>query len=601
MSHTEAILDLLKEENKVEKMSLPSSPNYGLVKENGYANSNVEACCQAGSGFDSSVRLDLLKESPELVAEQLTKLCSSHFAQIQREEFLGCCWEKKDKFSKAPCICEFQDFFNRTCAWVTKTILNIDTSEKQRADYITQFIKIAKKLLEFKNFHSFMAIVISLERHAIIRLKRTWKKVDGKKTFDNLTEIISLTNNYEKLWSVMKKSDIPCIPYLGMFTKRFVELSAAVDLSLKEDKEAICVYEQLVNQLGYYQRSMGMYAFKENNNLKRELLLQLKNCYLNEFEKFFDTDINKLSLQIEPAEMEGTRTLKPTNSNPLTPLGSPRKCATIPRKRTPLVVGVSNITALENRSPTPPEQRAIGLSDATICNPLNVSTSTLPSDFCFSSQKKIGHRKIKSYGGSTNRTDLDPLTPFGAANNFIQCLSVPKEYVNSLSPEDAGSLRSNNTSSGSSDNWSFGDGFEDISGFVSDSRLAVNGTEKQPIEFISAVKLKLKDTSRLKLSRSHKYLLQLYDTEIVLTRRQTHTGTVPTIEKFEIPISLLPTNIPEKFEKDRRIYLHTTKYKEIKLKPRQEDYGKFLQILRSAIKLSKSPHNADLIDFNEQN
>ena len=534
MSQIESTRDLLKEDTKSE-MSLPSSPNYGLVKKNGYVNANVEDRCQASSSIDTLVRLDLMKEQPEMIAEQLTKICSIHFAQIQREEFLGCCWEKKDKFSRAPYLCEFQDFFNRTCAWVTKTVLNLDTSEKHRADSITQFIKVAKKLLEFKNFHSFMAIVISLERHAIIRLKRTWKKVDGRKTFDNLTEIVSLSNNYEKLWYAMKKSDIPCIPYLGMFTKRFVELSAALALSLGDDTEAIEVYDTLVCQLEYYQRSIGMYEFRDNKKLSTELELQLKNCYLNEFEKFFETDINKLSLQIEPAEVEGTRTLRPITSNPLTPLASPNKYTTLQRKRTPLIVGVSNITALQNRSPTPPEQRATGLSNDTICNPLNLSTSTLPADFQYACQKKIGHRKIKSFGGSTNRNDIEALTPFGAASHITQCLYVPKECVDSLSPEDAGSLQSNNTSSGSSDNWSFGDGYEDISGFSNEPRITANGTEKQPIEFIPSVKLKLKETSRLKLSRSHKYLLQLYSTELVLTRRQSHPATCPTIEKFEIP------------------------------------------------------------------
>ena len=560
-------------------------------------NTCVEERCQASSIFDTSIRLDLMKENPELIADQLTKVCSYHFSQIQREEFLGCCWEKKDKFSKAPHLCEFQDFFNRTCAWVTKTVLNLDTSERQRADAITQFIKIAKKLLEFNNFHSFMAIVISLDRQAIVRLKRTWKKVDGRKTFESLTEIVSHTNNYEKLWYAMKKCDIPCIPYLGLFTKRFVELSAAADLSLRDDTETTDVYENLVCQLEYYQRSIGMYAFRENNRLFREIQFQLKNCYLNEFEKFFETDINKLSLQIEPDDTDGLRTLRPTTSNPLTPLGSPRKAATIPRKRTPLIVGVSNITALE-RSPTPPELRAIGLSDSTLCNPLNLSTSTLPADFQPSYQKKIGHRKIKSFGGSTNRTDMDSMTPFGAASHITQCLSVPKECANSLSPEDAGSLRSNNTSSGSSDNWSFGEPCEDLSGFVSDARIYSNGTEKQPIEFIPAVKLKLKESSRLKLTRSHKYLLQLYATEIVLTRRHSHTATCPTIDRFEIPIANLPKDIPDIFEKEKRIYLHTTKYREIKIKPRHEDYGKFLQVLVSAVKFSKQAHNTDLINLN---
>ncbi|KAI6649073.1 Ras-specific guanine nucleotide-releasing factor RalGPS1-like isoform X1 [Oopsacas minuta] len=580
------------DDNSIEQMSIPSTPNYCHVKENGFINTGVEDMSQVHCAtFHTFDRFDLLKETPEMVAEQLTRLCGHLFTQIQPEEFTNCNWEKKDKFSKAPCICEFQDFFNRTCAWVTKSILNLEITEKHRADIITQFIKIAKKLLEFKNFHSFMAIIISLERRAIIRLKRTWKKVDGRKAFDNMTEVISHSNNYEKLWDHMKRSSPPCIPYLGIYTKRFVELSAASDLSLSECQEPLEVYDQLVSQLGYYQRSIVLYEFKENPKLKSSLQQQLQNCYLNEFERFFETDVFKLSLQIEAEELDSIRTLRPTNSNPLTPHGSPRKCATIPRKRSPLIIGASNKMALDNRCPTPPEFRAIGQFGilSPICNPLNVSTSTLPTDFQIS--KKIGHRKIKSYGGSTNRTETDP---FGALNPVSQCLSIPKEYPSTLSPDDASSLRSNNTSSGSSDSGSFGDGFE-ISDCAGECKPILNGTGKQPVSFISGVKLKLKDNSKLKLCRSHKYLLQLYENEIVFTRKHSHLSN---IEKYEIPISELPKNICEIFEKDKRIYLHTNKSREIRIKPRIEDFTKFQQILKYATSFNKFSHPIDLIDLN---
>ena len=580
------------DDNTIDIMSVPDTQLHS--RDNGTIKTISEETARSSPApCEQSDRLSLLKESPESVAEQLTKMCGHLFTQIQQEEFKNCNWEKKDKGSRAPCICDFQEYFNRTSAWVTISILNLDITEKQRADLITHFIKIAKKLLEFKNFHSFMAIVISLERQAISRLKRTWRRVEGKKNFDSLTEIISHTNNYEKLWNLMEKSDVPCIPYLGIFTKRFVELSAASDLSYGQ--KPLKIYDKLMETLAYYQRSISIYNFKENPRLQTSLEQQLRNCYLNEFERFFETELHRISLQIEPEELDNSRTLKPTLSNPLTPIGSPRRSATIPRpkQRCPLVIpAASNKIAIVSRSSTPPELRAIGLSEnhSTICNPLNVSTSTLPTSF--QASKKMGHRKIKSYGGAIYRGDNDP---FGTLNPVINSLSIPKGGLSSLSPEDVCSLRSTNTSTESSDSGSMGNGFGEISDFTGENQSFFLNGDRQPISFVQGVKLKFKESSKLKLTRSHKYLLKLYQNEIVLSRKQSHS--CPNIEKIEIPISDLPRDVCEKFQKDKRIYLNTHKIKDMKLKPRPEDFEKVLQILRQAITLSNPPESVDLIDL----
>lgn len=578
------------EHTTTETMSIPStqlqSRDNGLIK-----NISEDTARSSPVPFDQSDRLALLKESPESVAEQLTKICGRLFTQIQQEEFRNCNWEKKDKGSRAPCICDFQEYFNRTSAWVTKSILNLDITEKQRADLITHFIKIARKLLDFKNYHSFMAIVISLERQAISRLKRTWKRVDGKKNFDYLSEIISHTNSYDKLWNLMEKSDIPCIPYLGIFTKRFVELSAASDLSYGE--KPLKIYDKLMETLAYYQRSISLYNFKDNSRLQASLEQQLRNCYLNEFERFFETELHRISLQIEPEETESCRTLKPTISNPLTPIGSPSRSSTIPRRRDRLVIpAASNKLAIDSRSTTPPELRAIGLSEthSTICNPLNVSTSTLPTNFHAS--KKIGHRKIKSFGGATFRGDGDP---FETLNPVANSLSIPKGGLSSLSPEDAWSIRSTNTSTESSDSGSFGDGFDEAADFTGECKPSLNG-DRQPVSFVQGVKLKFKESSKLRLARSHKYLLKLYQNEIILSRKLSHS--CPNIEKIEIPLTDLPRDVCEKFQKDKRIYLNTHKIKDMKLKPRPEDYEKVLQMLRQALTLSSNTSDSvDLIDL----
>ena len=525
-------------------------------------------------------KIEFLKESPEHVAEQLTIICSGMFSEINPEEFKNCAFEKKDKSSRTPFICKFQDFFNRTSAWVTKSVLDLNLTEKQRAEMITHFIKVAKRLFEQKNFHSLMSVVVSLERKAINRLKKTWKRVECKKTLDHLSEIISYDNNYEKLWSIINKSDVPCIPYLGLYTKRLVELDAAATL-VTEGPDPRAVYDKLVTDIQYYQRSQDLYPLKEVPRVKTLLEKQLRDCYLEELERFFEAGITKISFEIEPEETPGCRTLKSACSNPLSPASSPKRGATMPRARAPLQV--SNLMYVP-RSPSPPEARAIGQSDAdpAICNPLNVSTSTLPTDFTLA-HSKYGHRKVKSYGGSTSKTDLEH---FGVINpSFATVLSVPKGMSSFNSPEDARSLRSNaTTSSGSSDSGSMDNWIE----------TRPNGGQRQPKQFIFSVKLKMKDSSKMKLHRSHKYLLQLYETEIILIRRKDSTLSV---DRFEIPLSQLPPDVINKFENNKCIYLPVGQEREVKLKPRPEDGKAFLDLLRLATKYSQAPHTTDLIDL----
>ena len=279
--------DIFNKKNPEEnlKMSVPTSPEmFKLANEFPVSNHHKR----------HNPKIELLKESPESIAEQLTQLCSEIFSQIQPEEFEKCAFEKKDKSSRTPYIYKFQDFFNRTSAWVTKSILDLSLTEKQRAEMITHFIKVAKKLFEHKNFHCLMAVVVSLERKAIYRLKRTWKRVECKKTLDNLSEIITYDNNYEKLWAVLTKSDVPCIPYLGLYTKRLVELDAAANL-VTEGPDPREVSAKLITDIQYYQHSQSVYSLREIPHVKCLLEKELRDCYLDELERFFEAGITKIS------------------------------------------------------------------------------------------------------------------------------------------------------------------------------------------------------------------------------------------------------------------------------------------------------------------
>lgn len=129
---------------------------------------------------------------PEDWAAQLTILDLSIFSQISPEELSSCAWNKKQKLEVAPNVVAFTRQFNHVSCpidlnqtylvllcyndntfqvsfWVVQEILR-GATPKLRADLITQFIKISKKLYDFNNFHSLFAVISSLQSASVYRL-----------------------------------------------------------------------------------------------------------------------------------------------------------------------------------------------------------------------------------------------------------------------------------------------------------------------------------------------------------------------------------------------------------------------------------------------
>jgi hypothetical protein len=58
--------------------------------------------------------------------------------------------------------------------WVKMEVLYAPTQEI-RINRLSQFIRVAKKLYDYNNLHSLLAILSGLQSAPIYRLKRTWK------------------------------------------------------------------------------------------------------------------------------------------------------------------------------------------------------------------------------------------------------------------------------------------------------------------------------------------------------------------------------------------------------------------------------------------
>jgi hypothetical protein len=230
------------------------------------------------------ILFDIRKISPEKIAAQMTLLDLPLFMAIQMEEFRGCGWTKKDKLRLAPNIVAFTKKFNHTSFWVVQGILK-EPILRVRAEILTQFIKIAKKLLDLNNIHSLKAVVSALQCRAIFRLTQTWKCVHkkDKAVYERLQDFVSERDNWRQMREHMDAARLPCIPHLGPYLTDLTYIHALPD---KVAKKASRQMETVLNMIAYCQNS-------SYDDLSPEVHIQkyLRHTrYIDELLKFFEEE-----------------------------------------------------------------------------------------------------------------------------------------------------------------------------------------------------------------------------------------------------------------------------------------------------------------------
>lgn len=199
----------------------------------------------AMKSYDAVV-FDVLKVTPEEFASQITLMDVPVFKAIQPEELSSCGWNKKDKHILAPNIVAFTRRFNQVSFWICREILTAQTL-KIRAEILSHFIKLAKKLLELNNLHSLMAVVSGLQSAPIFRLSKTWALVSrkDKATFEKLDYLVTKEDNYKRMREFISSLRmVPCIPYLGIYLLNLIYIDSAYPAS-----DSIMENEQRSNQM----------------------------------------------------------------------------------------------------------------------------------------------------------------------------------------------------------------------------------------------------------------------------------------------------------------------------------------------------------------
>ncbi|KAI6238690.1 Ras-GEF domain-containing protein [Aphelenchoides fujianensis] len=167
--------------------------------------------------FDPAT-FDVLRVSGDDLAAEITRGDLEVFKRISVSELTSGAWSKKEKYEKAANIVEFTRRFNSLGHLARSEILNGQTPER-RAQLISFFIKLAKKLYQLNNLHGTFAIISALDTQGIFRLEKSWEKVSSKDrhTKQRLADLFSENENFRALRAYMDATSTPCIPHLGMY------------------------------------------------------------------------------------------------------------------------------------------------------------------------------------------------------------------------------------------------------------------------------------------------------------------------------------------------------------------------------------------------
>jgi len=191
---------------------------------------------------------------------------------------------------------------NTVSGWVYSQVLRFDQA-KDRADMITNFVKVMQHCKELNNINAMFEIVAGLESSAINRMKKSWDKLDSKTktSYKSMKDLVSRANNFKNLREHLKTVMPPCIPYLGMFLTDLTFIDTGnPDMLKREDSSS-----ELINFVKYRRTASVIKQLQhfQQTGFSLEVVQELRD-YLNNVK---ETNINedmayKLSLNFEARE-----------------------------------------------------------------------------------------------------------------------------------------------------------------------------------------------------------------------------------------------------------------------------------------------------------
>ncbi|XP_058524079.1 ras guanyl-releasing protein 3 isoform X1 [Ochotona princeps] len=250
---------------------------------------------------------------PIELAEHLTFLEHKSFRRISFTDYqsyvIHGCLENNPTLERSIAL------FNGISKWVQLMVLSKPTPQ-QRADVITKFINVAKKLLQLKNFNTLMAVVGGLSHSSISRLKETHSHLSSEvtKNWNEMTELVSSNGNYCNYRKAFADCDGFKIPILGVHLKDLIAVHVIFPDWMEENKVNIVKMHQLsvtLSELVSLQNAS--HHLEPNMDLINLLTLSLDLYHTED-------DIYKLSLMLEPRNSKSQPTSPTTPNKPVVPL-----------------------------------------------------------------------------------------------------------------------------------------------------------------------------------------------------------------------------------------------------------------------------------------
>lgn len=247
--------------------------------------------------ISTNKKCSTIEVSPEDLAAQLTLIDLPLFKSIKLDEFTSLGGRRKQDLS--PNLVAMNRQFNLVTFWVVGQILSHE-SPRYRAELISNFVKTARHLFNLNNLHSSYAVISALLSSPIYRLERTWhffrRKHSRKKVqFDQLRDLFSDNNNYEKLRDHLGTCDLPCIPYLGMYSRDIIYINEAHQEGTMQRTKST---KRILKSIERFQTS----EYKHLVHVQ-----EIHNClssseYIDELQKFVEDANYQRSLELEPLD-----------------------------------------------------------------------------------------------------------------------------------------------------------------------------------------------------------------------------------------------------------------------------------------------------------
>lgn len=246
-------------------------------------------------------RYSSLEVGVDELAGQLTLIDFNLFKSIQRDEILNLEYTAtKSKLKRQlilPNIIAMNRQFNQVSYWVIGQVLH-HQSPRIRAELISDFIKLSKRLYHLNNLHSSFACLSALLSSPIYRLDQTWhllrKKYPKEKLIlAELIQLFSDDNNYESLRNHLQNSSPPCVPYIGLYARDMIYIKEVHSEGSAQREDSI---RKILNSIEKFQSSdYNHLGFIPDLNM-----CLLSNRYIDELQRFVEDDSYRRSLELEP-------------------------------------------------------------------------------------------------------------------------------------------------------------------------------------------------------------------------------------------------------------------------------------------------------------